>query len=150
MLLRVNDWVSGFIMTKIRLFELLLLLAGVYCSNDANAQHFKAKDLVHDQAGKANYLKPLGSDSLSSGFLIIIPDKVEGHYHAGHSEHVYVLEGEGTMHLNNDTFNISAGDYVFIPRKSVHGLVASPGKPVKVISVQSPFFDGKDRIPAGR
>ena len=38
------------------------------------------------------------------------------------------------------------GDIIFIPMNTVHSLKVTSSIPVKVLSVQSPRFDGKDRI----
>jgi len=63
-----------------------------------------------------------------------------------HSEQVYVLDGEGTMKLGNKSFVIKKGDLVFIPKNTIHSVQCNSAKPLKVISVQSPYFDGTDRV----
>ena len=51
------------------------------------------------------------------------------------------------MILDKDTFNIKPGSYVFIPTNKVHSVNVDESKGVmKVLSVQSPFFDGIDRV----
>jgi mannose-6-phosphate isomerase-like protein (cupin superfamily) len=96
--------------------------------------------------GNLTEVFPLASDSLSSSFLIYIHAEVAPHYHAHHSEHVLVLEGEGTMLLNDSTIALKPQTAVFIPKGSVHSAQNTGSIPLKVISVQAPFFDGKDRI----
>jgi mannose-6-phosphate isomerase-like protein (cupin superfamily) len=92
-------------------------------------------------------VQKLALDSLSTGFLIWIKKNVPAHRHEFHSENVYILEGEGKMTLANDTFHIKAGSYVFIPTNAVHSVIVDETKGVmKVLSVQSPFFDGTDRV----
>ena len=72
---------------------------------------------------------------------------VRAHRHKFHSETVYVIEGEGEMVVDKDTFLIKPGSYVFIPTNKVHSVKVDETKDViKVLSVQSPFFDGKDRV----
>jgi len=94
-------------------------------------------------------VKKLSGDSLSTSFLIAIDKKVPLHKHLQHSEHVYVLSGKGEMTLGEKTFSISAGDFFFIPRNTPHALQVTQS-PVKIISVQSPHFDGSDRILLGK
>lgn len=57
-----------------------------------------------------------------------------------------VLEGEGDRIVAEKKFNIKKGDVVFIPKGAPHALFTTSVIPVKVISVQSPHFDGKDRV----
>lgn len=48
---------------------------------------------------------PLFNDSLASSFCIIIKKEVKPHKHQFHSEHVFVLEGEGLMKLGEKYYN---------------------------------------------
>jgi mannose-6-phosphate isomerase-like protein (cupin superfamily) len=92
------------------------------------------------------YSRTIASDSLSSSFVIFIKKEVKKHKHATHTENVYILEGEGEMLLGDKTFKVKKGDIVFIPMNTIHSLKVTSSIPVKVLSVQSPYFDGKDRI----
>ena len=92
------------------------------------------------------YSRTIASDSLSSSFVIFIKKDVKKHKHATHTENVYILEGEGEMLLGDKTFKVKKGDIIFIPMNTVHSLKVTSSIPVKVLSVQSPYFDGKDRI----
>jgi mannose-6-phosphate isomerase-like protein (cupin superfamily) len=49
------------------------------------------------------------------------------------------------MRLDSSTFTIRKGDVVFIPQKSIHTVKTVSKEPLKVISIQTPLFDG-DRI----
>ena len=92
------------------------------------------------------YSRTIASDSLSSSFVIFIKKEVKKHKHATHTENVYILDGEGEMLLGDKTFKVKKGDMIFIPMNTVHSLKVTSSIPVKVLSVQSPSFDGKDRI----
>lgn len=92
------------------------------------------------------YNKPLFSDSLASSFVIVIKKEVKSHKHVTHAEHVVVLAGTGQMKLNDKTFEIKKGDVIFIPKNSIHSVKTVSKEPLKVLSLQAPFFDGKDRI----
>ena len=50
------------------------------------------------------------------------------------------------MKLGEKELKIRKGDVVFIPKNTVHSVKSIGKEPLKVISVQAPFFDGKDRI----
>jgi mannose-6-phosphate isomerase-like protein (cupin superfamily) len=90
-------------------------------------------------------IKALYSDSLSSAFEIIVRDSVGLHYHAEHTEHLFVKTGEASMQINDSTFTITQGEYYTIPTGAQHAVWVQSKTPLKVISVQCPQFLGKDR-----
>lgn len=92
------------------------------------------------------YNRALFSDSLSSSFCIVIKKEVKAHKHLQHSEQVMILEGEGLMVLGDKTFTVKKGDLIFIPKNTIHSVKNSGKIPLKVLSVQAPYFDGKDRV----
>lgn len=111
------------------------------------AQVFNSLDTIKSPADYENiYSKPVSADSLSSGFVIFIKKEVKKHKHLEHSEHVYILEGAGEMLLGDKMIIVKKGDMVFIPKNTPHSLKVTSSTPVKVLSIQSPFFDGKDRV----
>lgn len=95
---------------------------------------------------KANVVKALASDSLSSSFCILIPNEVKAHKHVWHSEQVYVIQGKGVMRLGDKNISIKSGDLIFIPKNTIHAVTSMGEVPLKVLSVQSPLFDGSDRV----
>lgn len=97
-----------------------------------------------------NYVRTLHNDSLSSSFLIIIPKEVKPHYHAAHTEQVVILSGEADMMLGDQKIHIKAGDVIIIPKGTEHSVVVTSEDPLKLISVQAPYFDGTDRIMTGK
>ncbi len=111
------------------------------------AQSFQSLDTVKAPAMYDNiYSRTIASDSLVSSFVIFIKKEVKKHKHITHSEHVYVLEGEGEMLVDEKIFKVKKGDIVFIPKNTIHSLKVISVAPVKVLSVQAPMFDGKDRV----
>jgi len=91
------------------------------------------------------YSRVIAHDSLSSSFVIFIKKEVKKHKHVIHTENVYILDGEGEMNLGDKTFKVKKGDFIFIPMNTVHSIKVTSSIPLKVVSVQSPYFDGKDR-----
>lgn len=125
----------------------LFLLFAFLFSVAAQAQTYQNADTVSCPDLLENiYVRPLYSDSLSSSFVIFIKKEVKLHKHTAHTEHVIVLEGAGTMVLGDSTFTIKKGDVVFIPKGTAHKVVTLSKEPLKVISIQSPYFDGSDRL----
>jgi quercetin dioxygenase-like cupin family protein len=73
---------------------------------------------------------------------------VPWHYHADHDELVVVLEGAGTFTIDGQAREVKAGDVQVIPRGAVHSFAHAGGAMTAVVSIFSPRFDPKDRIPA--
>lgn len=103
-------------------------------------------DSVHGNPAGATYIAKLFSDSLTSSFCIVIPKEVKAHKHRHHCEQVLVLEGIGSMKLAEKEFIIKKGDLIFIAKNVVHSVKTVGEVPLKVLSIQAPFFDGSDRI----
>lgn len=111
------------------------------------AQSNQSLDTITAPVGYENiYMRTVASDSLVSSFVIFIKKEVKKHKHVFHSEHVYILDGEGEMVLGDKTFTVKKGDIIFIPKNTAHSLKVISTTPVKVLSVQAPMFDGKDRM----
>ncbi len=92
-------------------------------------------------------MQSLNSDSNVTSLVIWIKEEVKPHVHATHSEHAYILEGSGRMLLDGKTIGVKAGDLIFIPQGVVHAVKVNSTDPMKVLSIQAPAYDGKDRIP---
>ncbi len=111
------------------------------------AQNTQNTDTIQCPAGVENiYSRPLYSDSLCSSFVIFIKKEVKLHKHLHHTEHVTVLDGEATMTLGDKVFTVKKGDFIFIPKNTPHKVVTTSKTPLKVISLQAPYFDGTDRV----
>jgi mannose-6-phosphate isomerase-like protein (cupin superfamily) len=111
------------------------------------AQNYQNTDTITCPASANNiYARVLYSDSLSTSFIIFIKKEVKLHKHQHHTEHVMVLEGEATMTLGDNVFKIKKGDIIYIPQNTPHSVVTTSAVPLKVISLQAPYFDGVDRI----
>jgi len=110
------------------------------------AQGVTPTDTIQAPSGDKNFVKSLYSDSLSSSFVIVIPKEVKLHYHANHTEQVVVVSGEANMMLGDQKMHIKQGDVVFIPKGTPHSVEVISSVPLKVISIQAPYFDGSDRI----
>jgi mannose-6-phosphate isomerase-like protein (cupin superfamily) len=115
--------------------------------NDVQPDTWQSLDTVKAPAAYENiYSRTLHSDSLVSSFVIFVKNEVKEHRHANHAEHVMVLDGEAIMKVGPRSFKIKKGDLVFIPKNSWHNVKVTSKKPLKVLSIQAPNFDGKDRI----
>jgi mannose-6-phosphate isomerase-like protein (cupin superfamily) len=127
---------------KISLFYISLLFT--LCSFSQNSTNLI--DLKPDTTFENILIKKLDSDTNSTSFVIWIKKGVKSHKHEKHSEIISVIAGSGNMIIDNESFKINRGDYFRIPKNTFHSLVVSSKKPMKVLSIQSPEFKGKDRI----
>ena len=91
------------------------------------------------------FVEKITEDSLQSTIFIAIKKNVVEHYHKNHSECIIVLSGKAKMTLDGKIIKIKKGVQVSIPKETIHGVKVKGWKPLKVISIQSPLFDGKDR-----
>ena len=129
-------------MKKVLFISLLFSL-----TNLLKAQDYQGLDTIKAPSTLENiYNRPLYSDSLTSSFVIFIKKEVKEHKHAEHSEHIVVLDGTAVMKVDGRSFKIKKGDVLFIPKNTWHYVKTTSKIPLKVLSVQSPNFDGKDRI----
>lgn len=93
------------------------------------------------------HVQTLAHDSLQSVFVIWVKKEVKGHFHATHTECIVVLEGKALMRLNDQIITIKHGDVIHVPSGTKHAVLEVKGnKTLKVLSIQAPYFDGKDRI----
>ena len=92
------------------------------------------------------HVKKISSDSSSSTFAIWIKQKVKLHKHVYHTENVLIDKGFGEFQINDSIYKVAAGDWIVIPKNTWHGVVVNSKSTMKVISVQSPEYFGKDRI----
>lgn len=123
---------------------MIFLMVGFY----GNCQNFKSlEEIVPDSSNYGNiYIKKIDSDSLVSNFIIWIKEEVKAHKHLTHCETIIVLEGKAMMSLGDKTIQIKKGDYIFIPKNTIHSVKVKSRKPLKVISIQAPEFKGDDRV----
>ena len=92
------------------------------------------------------YVKKLSSETDATTFAIWIKKSVRLHKHIEHIENVYITEGNGDFQLGDTIYKVNSGDLIVIPKNTWHGVIVNSQKPMKVISIQSPEFHGKDRI----
>lgn len=127
----------------------ILLLASIIIALQTSAQNFiQSADTIKAPTAFENiYSRVLYTDSNNvSSFVIFIKKEVKAHKHLTHAEHVIVLEGKAEMTLNDNIFPVKKGDVIFIPKNSFHSVKNKSKIPLKVLSIQAPYFDGKDRV----
>lgn len=129
---------------KSMLTVLFLLWTATFLPAQSNLVQ-SAKSLQPSEEFENVHVQPLHSDELASSYVIWIKEGVKLHRHDVHTEHVYVLAGKGEMLVGEEKMEVRKGDIIAIPKGTPHS-VQVKGKTMKVLSVQSPQFKGKDRI----
>jgi mannose-6-phosphate isomerase-like protein (cupin superfamily) len=125
---------------------LFLISCGTLCTRAQEATLIHSADISLPDSLKPVFASKTGGDSLATGFVIVIRKEVKLHKHVHHSEHVYIISGSAQMRIGDKTQTVAAGDLVFIPKGTAHGVKVTSSEPLKVVSVQSPAFDGTDRV----
>jgi mannose-6-phosphate isomerase-like protein (cupin superfamily) len=115
-------------------------------SLSAYSQKLDVKALSPSSGSYDNiHIQKIAEDTFQSSYVIWVKEQVKPHYHDHHSEYIHVLDGRAIMRLDSSNFTIQKGDVIFVPQKSIHAVKTLSKEPLKVISIQSPLFDG-DRI----
>jgi mannose-6-phosphate isomerase-like protein (cupin superfamily) len=125
------------------LFVFALLLISV---NAIGQKVIDASSLQPNAVFENIHVQKIEGDSNYTAFVIWIKKEVALHYHAVHTETIVVLEGKGKMTLGDSAFIIKKHDTFVIPKGTKHAVITKSRKPLKVVSIQYPMFDGKDRI----
>ena len=121
----------------------LLLIPLLFISQDIVSS---IDQILTDKEFENIHVKKISSDSSSSTFAIWIKQKVKLHKHVYHTENVLIDKGFGEFQINDSIYKVAAGDWIVIPKNTWHGVVVNSKSTMKVISVQSPEYFGKDRI----
>lgn len=126
----------------------LIIISILLLCSTVSAQTYKSLDTIQPGQNYDNVMvRKIAEDSLQSSFIIWIKKDVKGHFHNVHTENIVILEGKAEMMFNGEKIIVKKGDYLNIPKGTHHSVEKILSrKALKVLSIQSPSFDGKDRI----
>jgi mannose-6-phosphate isomerase-like protein (cupin superfamily) len=69
------------------------------------------------------------------------------HRQPAHEEVLIVLDGEGDFRVGDEICHVRRGDFVFVPRDTMHGTVAAGSAPLSFLSIIAPRVDlAKDLV----
>jgi quercetin dioxygenase-like cupin family protein len=63
------------------------------------------------------------------------------HTQKSHDEIVVVLAGDVDFRVGDERQRVGPGDFIFIPRNTIHGPIIEAGQRFAALSVFAPFFD---------
>ena len=129
--------------------KILNLILLMILFNHSDAQEFVSStdkiEPINEDYDNISITK-LSTNSDATTFAIWIKKKVKIHKHINHTEHVYIKQGKGKFQLADSLYNVKTGDLIIVPKNTWHGVIVESRNPMKVISIQSPEFFGKDRV----
>jgi len=74
-------------------------------------------------------------------------DEPKLHTQPDHDEIVIIIEGEAEFMVGDESRHVGPGDFIFIPRNTLHGRVRTLTDTMSALSIYAPFFDrSKDNI----
>jgi uncharacterized cupin superfamily protein len=124
------------------MIELEVEMATTTLLKRQNLMHRGPLPACHDGAGVLDFTVVLGDDDLKGRHLKFIHDDVLApgvsigvHTHTDDEETYYILEGEGTMTLDNETFAVRAGDIAAVFPGGRHGLANTSDADLRIIVV---------------
>ncbi len=125
----------------------VLVLFSIFITSMVLAQHtINVNALLPEKEFENVFVKELYSDSNTTTFIIWVKHDVKSHKHLSHTENIKIIEGTGEMTVGKETFLIKPGDFFVVPPNTFHAVKVTSTTPLKLISIQSPNFNGEDRI----
>lgn len=122
-----------------------LIVISTLLSAHASAQLITRPDTISVKDDRPVYTETIASDPDVSSFLIVIEKGVPAHLHKAHTEYVVVISGEAKLYLDDSLYHIRPGDLIYIPALTIHEVEVLGEEPLRVVSIQSPEFKGRDR-----
>jgi mannose-6-phosphate isomerase-like protein (cupin superfamily) len=86
----------------------------------------------------------VGCTDVTQFYGVIAPGRAPEHSHV-YDEVIYVLEGEGTLHIGDSHAPVSAGSAIHLPPFLEHSLENSGDSPMRIVAVFHPTGDPASR-----
>ena len=80
-------------------------------------------------------------ESMTANIASSSGDRSKLHTQPDHDEIVIVIDGEAEFKVGDEVYRVGPGDFVFIPRNTLHGRVRTITDSMSALSIYSPFFD---------
>jgi mannose-6-phosphate isomerase-like protein (cupin superfamily) len=80
-------------------------------------------------------------ESMTANIASSSGDGSKLHTQPDHDEIVIVIDGEAEFRVGEEVCRVGPGDFVFIPRNTLHGRVRTITDSMSALSIYSPFFD---------
>ena len=80
-------------------------------------------------------------ESMTANIASSSGDGSKLHTQPEHDEIVIVIDGEAEFKVGDEVHRVGPGDFVFIPRNTLHGRVRTITESMSALSIYSPYFD---------
>ena len=92
--------------------------------------------------GGASPIRPLARGEFA-GAAIVRSSSADGglHRQPNHEELLVVIEGEGEFRVGDELRSVRPGDFVFVPRNAVHGIISTKDASIAFLAILTPQFD---------
>ena len=80
-------------------------------------------------------------ESITANIATSSGEESKLHTQPNHDEIVIVIDGEAEFRVGDETRRVGPGDFVFIPRNTIHGRVRTLSESMSALSIYAPFFD---------
>ncbi len=80
-------------------------------------------------------------ESISANIATSLGDESKLHTQPDHDEIVIVIDGEAEFRIGDETRRVGPGDFMFIPRNTLHGRVRTLTDSMSALSIYAPYFD---------
>lgn len=90
---------------------------------------------------------PLGKSAQYSAHLVWIKDQEKPHLHQAHEGTIFLLQGKGVLHLENQKIHLKPGDIASIPQNTPHFFVNESASPVAAYVLFAPPLENRDYVP---
>jgi len=80
-------------------------------------------------------------ESISANIATSSGDESKLHTQPDHDEIVVVIDGEAEFRVGDEIRRVGPGDFMFIPRNTLHGRVRTLTDSMSALSIYAPYFD---------
>ena len=80
-------------------------------------------------------------ESMTANIASSSGDGSKLHTQPDHDEIVIVIDGEADFKVGDEVHRVGPGDFVFIPRNTLHGRIRTITESMSALSIYSPYFD---------
>ncbi len=106
-------------------------------------ESFRIEDMIEYSSEKRVRKKLLQCDGLVSEMVCYEPgQETVPHHHPRQDEIFYIVEGQGTITIGDESVEVSATSVVFAPRDIPHAIAAAPDSRLVIL-----FFKGPGKLP---
>lgn len=80
-------------------------------------------------------------EALQAAVSRLTPEVNRLHRQPGHEEAIVILEGAGAFRVGDEVRAVGPGDFIFVPRDTVHGFTAFRSASIAFLSLMTPQID---------